>query len=826
MRGAIIGLILVGTLSAMCADVVPGVSRELAKERKECLDSIRYNLVFHYPNHTEDTYNIEEDIIFHYAGGLKDYLQIDFDGDKVESCCANDIKINPEWKANHILIPTDLLQSGQNIIKIQCCSNNRALNSNPNYMYTLFVPANAHSVFPCFDQPDLKAKFTPALHIPKDFQCMSSMNIDSVVADKMNGTKLITFQESPLLPTYLMSWVIGDFKNSEVENMSILHNETDSLKKAQIPEMCEIASKSIRWLEEYTDVAYPFDKYDFAIIPGFQFGGMEHPGAILYPPETTFLNNNPTPEEILWRYELIAHETSHMWFGDLVTMRWFDDVWTKEVFANFMASKISSQAFPDIDHNFNFIRGNYPAAYSTDRTDGTHPIAQDLDNLNNAGLVYGNIIYYKAPIMMRMLEKRMGEERLRDGLRRYLNKYALGNSSWDELIELLDSVAPDSDVKGFSEAWVKHKGMPTIIAKYQENDKTLSISQFDSTGAGTVWPQSFSVRLIGSKGQEDIAINLFVKEYTLPVDTTNIGTVTAIIPNSKGEGYGYFKIDNIDSYRDNWHFLGDDGRYAAILNMTNAWVARNIDSEALQSILTSLLPNIDNPLIAAAAADALAIMAAQNEIEEETLWNVFETTSHPSVKQRLLRNIYSNCLNESSASLIYDIWKEQSEPLLNQLDYMSMAYRLAILRSDEANQILDIQRQRISENKNLTREFDFISRGCLQDADSLLNSLNIPENRRPEPWTTKLLSLIFDPARPIPTERIKVALDMLPDIKSTGGIFFPTQWAKAVMAGIRTTENRNFVIDYCYNINPDIPLNRKLLESSYLVRKFVQQSDK
>lgn len=111
------------------------------------------------------------------------------------------------------------------------------------------------------------------------------------------------------------------------------------------------------------------------------------------------------PDEELSRLNLIAHETSHMWFGDLVTMRWFDDVWTKEVYANFMADKIAREQFPNINHDLAFIKSHYPLAFSTDRTQGTHPIQQPLDNMNKAGLLYGNIIYHKAPIMMSKLEK-------------------------------------------------------------------------------------------------------------------------------------------------------------------------------------------------------------------------------------------------------------------------------------------------------------------------------------------------------------------------------------------------------------------------------------
>ena len=148
-------------------------------------------------------------------------------------------------------------------------------------------------------------------------------------------------------------------------------------------------------------IPYPFGKFDFVLIPSFQFGGMEHAGAIYYNASGLLLDESATQNQLLGRANMISHETSHMWFGDLVTMRWFNDVWMKEVFANFMAAKIVNPSFPNVNHDLRFLFQNYPAAYDVDRTDGANPIRQELANLNEAGSLYGAIIYQKAPIVMR-----------------------------------------------------------------------------------------------------------------------------------------------------------------------------------------------------------------------------------------------------------------------------------------------------------------------------------------------------------------------------------------------------------------------------------------
>ena len=182
---------------------------------------------------------------------------------------------------------------------------------------------------------------------------------------------------------------------------------------------------SLNWLEEYTNVPYPFAKYDFIILPGFQYGGMEHTGATLYNDTQMFLSENPTPDEELRRTQLIAHETAHMWFGDLVTMNWFDDVWTKEVFANYFAALITEPLFPQVNHQLNWMKTYTAASLSEDRTPGTTAIRQPLDNLQNAGLIYGQIIYNKAPVMMVKLVESMGKEAFREGIQEYLKSLRL-----------------------------------------------------------------------------------------------------------------------------------------------------------------------------------------------------------------------------------------------------------------------------------------------------------------------------------------------------------------------------------------------------------------
>jgi len=253
----------------------------------------------------------------------------------------------------------------------------------------------------------------------------------------------------------------------------------------------------VDWLEEYTAIDEPFGDFGFLAIPGFQYNGMEHPGAIYYRASSLFLDESTTQAELLGRASVVAHETAHLWFGDLVTMPWFDDVWMKEVFANFMAAKIVHPSFPELNHELRFYLSHFPSAYGVDRSRGTHPIRQELENLNEAGSLYGPIIYQKAPVVMRQLELLLGEDALRDGLRIYLDRNRFGNASWPDLIAILDE-GTSMDLAEWSRIWMEEPGRPEIRAVLETEEgavRSLRVTQEDPAGRGRIWPQTLNVVL-------------------------------------------------------------------------------------------------------------------------------------------------------------------------------------------------------------------------------------------------------------------------------------------------------------------------------------------
>ena len=426
----VVGAVTVGLLSA-CAtqqkDIVlqeAGVSHELAQFRKEHFGQVKYDLFFSIPESKQEPVKGRAAIRL----SLKEKLPviIDFRGEasQIASVALNGEQVPYEVRNEHIIIPADRSKVGENEVNIAFTPADQSLNRRDEFLYTLLVPDRARTAFPCFDQPDMKSLFTLTLEVPVEWQAVTNGAIGKTDTISVPGRKIISFKKTEPLSTYLFAFTAGKFIREtytrDGREISIYHRETDPKKIAQCPDIASEVFDALAWLEDYTAVPYPFAKYDLIILPGFQFGGMEHTGATFYTDRRMFLNENPTLNEQLSRSALIAHETAHMWFGDYVTMKWFDDVWTKEVFANYFASQIVEPLYPNINHALNFMQDYIPPAYSEDRTAGANPIKQDLDNLRNAGLVYGNIIYDKSPVVLEMLIKKMGKEAFRKGIQEYL----------------------------------------------------------------------------------------------------------------------------------------------------------------------------------------------------------------------------------------------------------------------------------------------------------------------------------------------------------------------------------------------------------------------
>ena len=814
-----------------------GVSQDLAILRAKEISHVKYQVSFDIPSDKNEWVKGHVAINFDYSPSEKSIpLLIDFQGHAVSpSCLVNGKQTHVEWKDEHIQIPRSLLEKGKNTIQLDFESDHTPLNRHEDYLYTLFVPDHARAAMPCFDQPDLKACFSLQLKLPASWKAISSGSIvkDSVISASNSDVpsyKILQFSETHPLPTYLFSFTAGKFQEKTAvrdgRQLSCLYRETDPEKVAQLDEVMDEIALSLRWMEAYTGIPYPFEKYGFVMIPSYQFGGMEHPGAIQYNDRTVFLGKNPTLDDRLHRLELLAHETAHMWFGDLVTMRWFNDVWTKEVFANYLASKVAREQFPDVNHDLSFLKAYQIPALSTDRTDGTHPIQQPLENLNLAGLLYGNIIYDKSPVMMRKLEEQMGSEAFQKGLQTYLHTYAYGNATWDGLIDILSKANPTAHLEQFSEVWVKQKGMPEITMN--EKGGNIIIHQHDKYGRGIFWPQSFQIGAwkggnlqVYDVNMQDSIVALSKKDVFKQL---GIKKTSQLFPNIDGKGYGRFVL-NLKEIP-NWTVLPEVNRLAVLMSLyENYWMGR-MDDEALFASLYQGLSIEKNPLVASACSNYLSSIVRNMKTEarkkhEKELFELSRNHAMPAVRQLLLKRLYGSAISPEVVDSLYQMWKNESESLLNERDYMATSYHLALMLPQQWKEITSLQLARLT-SEDRKNEYRFISRACNPDTrvqDELFEELKQKENRRTEPWAQTLLALLNDETRePHNNRYVKPGLDLLEEVQRTGDIFFPGYWVNALLGGHRSIEAKKIVEDFV-NAHPDYSqkLKNKLLEAAFVI---------
>ena len=780
-----------------------GVSQSLAEQRSGTVSGVHYDLFFRLPAAPEASVEGAEDIHFRWEGGQD--LLLDFNGEAagIQALWVNGESVAADFRNEHLALPACRLKSGENVVTIRFTAADRALNRHEDYLYTLFVPDNARSAFPCFDQPDLKATYSLRLTLPRDWEVISQTPFMPDEASAEEGYKTVTCRTERPVPTYLVSFTAGRFQRVMAERdgrpLELFHRETDAQKTAQLETVFDEIALALRWMEDYTGIPFPFEKYGCVVLPGYQFGGMEHPGAIQFNANTIFLGPSPTPDEELARLNLIAHETAHMWFGDMVTMQWFDDVWTKEVFANLLADKIAREKFPDLNHNLMFIKSHYPAAMHTDRTLGANPIQQPLANLNQASLLYGNIIYHKAPVMMRKLEEHMGNEAFRRGLQAYLKRYAYANATWDGLIEMLDSVAPQADLPMFSRVWVKEAGLPVI--RWEGRGDSLRVMQTDPLGRGLSWPQTLT---FANPRQPDV-----------------------VLPNYDGLGYGRFLFDDIPSLQEyaekHLELLeSEESRLAWLMNLYENYLEGNIPADNLAWSVFWRMGWMQNPLVLSYAADCLAAVlpyvSSRSGFEEMILMSS-QQHEQQATRQRLTRLLGTKARSEKVVKEMYRLWKEQADSTLSERDYMRMAYHLALVCPEEWEEILDCQRQRLS-NDDLLREFDFVSRGCNPDTLvqlQLFDDLLVPENRTSEPWARDLLALLCDESRePQCLRYLRPGLNALPQIQRTSGIFFPGYWLSALLGSLRS-EKACQIVNEWIDSHSDIhaPLLNKVKEQAF-----------
>jgi tricorn protease interacting factor F2/3 len=339
---------------------------------------------------------------------------------------------------------------------------------------TQFEAADARRAFPCWDEPEAKATFDVTLLVDNNHTAVSNM---PAISKKRIGPKtLYKFGTTPIMSTYLLYLAVGEFEFiSSKSGKTLIRVITTQGKKHQGKLSLEFTKQFLSYFEKYFNIAYPLPKLDMIAIPDFASGAMENWGAItfretilLYDPKTS---STETKQHIA---EVIAHEIAHQWFGNLVTMKWWNDLWLNESFATFMATKAVDTLYPEWDFWDQFLISEMTGGLSLDSLKSSHPIDVPVKSPADVRQIFDEISYNKGGCVLMMLENFIGEDNFRKGLHGYLKKHEYANATTEDLWNSLGSISKQP-VRQMMNTWVRQIGYPIIEA--QVNDSKLKLSQ-------------------------------------------------------------------------------------------------------------------------------------------------------------------------------------------------------------------------------------------------------------------------------------------------------------------------------------------------------------
>ncbi len=342
---------------------------------------------------------------------------------------------------------------------------------------TQFESTDARRAFPCWDEPEFKATFAVSLVIPELLTAISS-GAETATTALGDGTKRITFAETMKMSTYVLAWVVGPFELTEATDVDGV-----PLRLAVPPGRLdmtgfgvEIGSHALRFLSSYFAILYPSDKIDHVAIPDFAFGAMENLGCVTYR-ETALLADvdHASQIELMRVAQVVSHETAHMWFGDLVTMKWWNGIWLNEAFATFMELKTTEAFRPDWQVWTAFGAGK-AAALAVDGLRATRPVEIEVGPPAEAEAMFDVLTYQKGGSVLRMLEQYLGEETFRTGISRYLDEHRHANTETTDLWDALEAVSGEP-VRSTMDSWIFQGGYPLLRVTGRPGDTAVTLRQ-------------------------------------------------------------------------------------------------------------------------------------------------------------------------------------------------------------------------------------------------------------------------------------------------------------------------------------------------------------
>jgi len=832
----------------------PGVSRALATYRAARIRGVQYRLYLDVTR--RDTAFGRVDITF--IQSAPGDLILDFRGHSVQSIVANDRtprdSVTTLWDGAHVRLPASMMRVGANRITLAFASpiaaagasiiRSRDATDGAEYLYTLLVPSDANLLFPCFDQPDLKARVTLSLETPSAWRAIANGAL--AARDSAKTATTYRFAETAPISTYLIAFAAGPWSvvtrslsiapNAAPSNVS-LWSRRSRASEVEADTLLAMNVRALNWLGTWFGVPFPFGKFDVLLAPVFPFGGMEHPGAIFYNEESFIYRERPTATQLLGRQATTFHEVAHQWFGDYVTMRWFDDLWLKEGFATYMAAKMQAALDPKSDAWKTFYLRNKPVAYATDATAGTTPVWQSLANLDQAKSNYGPIVYNKAPGILRQLDYLVGERAFQAGLRDFLSKHAFGNATWRDLLSSIGT-ASGRDLTAWGKQWILRPGMPVVEQQLTVRDgriDRLALTQRPAqrgvSGAGA-WPLKVQVLLYYENG-ESVRIPVELTRDTTVLPSVRGRRAPAFVFANDGDfGYALVLPDSasvrwleghIGSISDGftrallWGALWDLVRDARLSPVRYASLAlRELPSERDEQIAGTLVGRINTALTR--YSDASPIADSIRAQAEAVLLRGAADSALSYGQRKAQLDAVIGLARDSSALARLEQWLDANVAAglpLRAPTRWAIVTRLVARDAANADSRLRAESRRDSTSEGKRQAFVAEAARPSAQTKQAYFARWFGDQELNEEWVTSSLRAFHDPDRDDLTRGFLVpALDTLPWVQRNRRIFFLGSWLTATIGGQRSAAALDDV-DRWLRAHPALPidLRQKVLQA-------------